>query len=260
MLNPDKWFTEGGQAEFEQKVSGHYGKVTNKTPLRPFHKNEQGSIWTPDEVRRDCGQFGYSYPEVQHWLPQYQSGGTFNREKYVASILETITLTYATSRRDAFHRVEMAEAGTPLPGGMTAADGKVSSKDYAVSIRYSKWVTMLCYIPHFWSRAQSNRFAFGGYPFNIQIFLQGADGTKTYEAEQYVTNAYNFSNPAVINGEEVCTNCTNLEGGNLKVSAYVPITTFLHRMLDTPRLASLEEEHVEKLLKGLYLRVTNLVS
>lgn len=119
---------------------------------------------------------------------------------------------------------------------------------------------MLCYIPHFWSRAQFNRFAFGGYPFNIQIFLEDADGTRTFGVEQYVTNAYNFSNPAIINGEEVCTNCTNLEGGNLKVSAYIPLTSFLLRMKEEKRLASLEEEDVEKLLKGLYWRVTNLVS
>lgn len=137
-MNPDNWFTEGDQAEFDQKVIGHDGKVTNKTPLRPFHKDEQGNIWTPDEVRRDCGQFGYSYPEVQHWLPQYQSDGTFDREKYVTSILETLNLKYGISRQEALHWLERAEGGTPLPGGMMAADGKVSIKDYAVSIRYSK--------------------------------------------------------------------------------------------------------------------------
>lgn len=116
------------------------------------------------------------------------------------------------------------------------------------------------FITHFGSQAQSNRFAFGGYPFNIQIFLEAVDGTRTFEVEQYVANAYNFSSPAVINGVEVCTNCTNLEGGNVKVSAYAPITSFLHRMIEEKRLASLEEENVNKLLKGLYWRITSLVS
>ena len=119
---------------------------------------------------------------------------------------------------------------------------------------------MLCYRPHVGPQAQSNRFAFGGYPFNIQVFLADADGKETYGVEQYVTNAYNFSSPAVINGEEVCTNCTNLEGGNVKVSAYAPITSFLHRLIAEKRLASLEKDNVEKLLKGLYWRVTSLVS
>ena len=112
--------------------------ITNKTPLRPFHKDEQGNIWTPDEVHGSCRDFGYSYPEVQRWLPQYQSGGSLDREKYETSIRETLNLTYGTCRRETLHRLEMAEAGTPLPGGMTGANGRVTSKDYAVSIRYSK--------------------------------------------------------------------------------------------------------------------------
>lgn len=104
--------------------------------------------------------------------------------------------------------------------------------------------------------AQFCRFAFGGHPFNIEIFLEPADGSGCDYRRDYVTNVYNFSRPAVVNGEEVCTNCSNLEGLDVRVSSYVPITPILNRLMQQGRLASLKKGDVEDLLKRLYWRVT----
>lgn len=138
-LNPDKWFTEGRLGEFDQKTIGLPEVITNKTPLRPFHKDEHGTTWTPDEVR-DLLQFGYSYPELQPWLPEYRSSdGSFSSQSYQSKIFETVNVKYGACRQQALQMLAQAQAGTaPLPGGMTEASEGVSALDYAISVRYSK--------------------------------------------------------------------------------------------------------------------------
>lgn len=60
----------------------------------------------------------------------------------------------------------------------------------------------------------------------------------------------------MVNGEEVCSNCTNLQGQNIQVSSYVPITPILNRLYKQGRLKSLKREDVEGELQRLYWNIT----
>ena len=59
-----------------------------------------------------------------------------------------------------------------------------------------------------------------------------------------------------MNGEEVCINCSSLEGQDVQVTSYVPITPFLNRMIKEQKLLSLDKVTVQEFLRGLYWRVT----
>ena len=147
-LNPDKWFEEDGQRLFDQQTIGLGNTVTTNTPLRPFHKDEQGTIWMPDEVC-DWLKLGYSYPELRPWLSKYRSGSSFNRDSYVTDIFESVNVTYGTSRREALHMLDEATSGTDLPDGMTLVGDGVASNDFAISVRYSKYATTSIHISCF---------------------------------------------------------------------------------------------------------------
>jgi hypothetical protein len=71
-----------------------------------------------------------------------------------------------------------------------------------------------------------------------------------------VTNVYNFSTPGTVNGQEVCSNCTDLQQRDVRLTAYVPITPILNRLILEDRLASLKKDDVEAVLKRLYWQVT----
>lgn len=287
-MNPDKWFTEGGQAEFAQKIIGmkESDKVTNKTPLRPFHKDKQGAVWIPDEVR-DHVRLGYTYPEIQPWREEFKTNGVLDRAKYVDSIKKVINDKYGKVRGQAIEILEEAQQNRPQPsvsgsggravaiavatatqtgspaiaiarafsggGGDEAAlqdagpvpegmkvvlgGNAIESNDFAISLRFS-------------------RFAFKGHPFSVHVYLAPADSSQPRDhARDYVGNVYNFSSPAVVNGQEVCSNCTTLQGQNVKMSAYLPINVVLNRLRNDGTLASFEKNDVSKLLERLYWRV-----
>lgn len=131
-LNPGKWFETDIQGEFDQKIVGMGDVVTNQTPLRPFHKDEQGTVWTPDDAR-DWYQLGYTYPELK------------TGKETIAQILEMVNDAYGVDRKQA---LKMAETATELPKGMEIIDKEygeeaekngVKSNDYALSIKYSKY-------------------------------------------------------------------------------------------------------------------------
>lgn len=129
-----------------------------------------------------------------------------------------------------------------VPGGMRiTADGHaIETNDFAISVRYS-------------------RFAFGGHPFNIEICLAPADSAQPRDpARDYIANVYNFSSPATIDGREVCSNCTTLQGQNLKVSSYVPVNVLLNKLLQEHSLPSLDTNVVTNALQRLYWRVVKV--
>ncbi|KAL3471608.1 hypothetical protein BJX99DRAFT_266607 [Aspergillus californicus] len=236
-LNPDKFFTNGYQGDFDQKVIGLPTTVTPTTPLRPFHKDVEGNYWTSEEVR-DFRALGYNYPELHPVKPGSQ--GAFDAEAYKTKLFEGVTLKYGVSRLEALTQLELSKngIGKPLPEGMREVHGGVAGNDFAISIRYSK-------------------FAFGGRPFNIEIYLEPADGSgRHFTPDEYVTNVYNFSTPGIVNGQEVCSNCTDLQTRDVKLTAYVPITPILNRLILEERLGSLKQDDVEPVLKRLYWRVT----
>ncbi|KAB8229895.1 uncharacterized protein BDW43DRAFT_302840 [Aspergillus alliaceus] len=215
------------------------GCSEHKEPLQPFHKDEQGTIWMAHDTR-DFRGLGYTYPELQPLLSQYQPGGVFNMDLYTASILRQINLKYGVSRYEALLLLEGAinGIGNPLPQGIRKMDEGVALNDVALSIRYSK-------------------FALGGYPFNIEIFLEPAEGSgRQFVPDEYVANVYNYSSPAVGNDGVSCTDYTPLKRQDLEVAAYIPLNSVLTRLLKDGRLKKLDMSDVEDVLKNLYWRVT----
>ncbi|KAL4924110.1 tyrosinase [Aspergillus undulatus] len=236
-LNPDKFFTDGYRGDFDQQVIGLPVTVTPTTPLRPFHKDEGGKYWTSEEVR-DFRTLGYTYPDLHPVKPGSEAG--FDADAYKTKLFEGVTLKYGVSRLEALTQLELSKAGVgkPLPEGMREVNGGIAGNDFAISIRYSK-------------------FAFGGRPFNIEIYLEPADGSgKHFTPDEYVTNVYNFSTPGTVNGQEVCSNCTDLQARDVRLTAYIPITPILNRLILEERLSSLKKDDVEAVLKRLYWQVT----
>lgn len=104
-----------------------------------------------------------------------------------------------------------------------------------------------------------SRFAFNGEPFNLEVFLRPKDASKdrkTFAPEEYVTNVYNFSQPAERDGHEVCSNCADRQAEDVMIQSYIPLTSYLIKMIQDKRLNDLEPPTVEQFLQGLYYRVT----
>lgn len=116
--------------------------MTPTTPLRPFHKDEEGHYWTSQEVQ-DFRALGYNYPDLHSVKPDSVAG--FDADAYKTKLLEQITLKYGVSRLEALTQLELSKSGVgkPLPEGMREVDGGIAGNDFAISIRYSKYVPYL---------------------------------------------------------------------------------------------------------------------
>jgi hypothetical protein len=89
---------------------------TPSTQLAPFHKDAQGNYFDSNDVRNWLS-FGYSYTELQPWLPQYNPGGQFNQTLYINDINQQINNLYGQTR-SVFLRRSVAQ---PSDGGAVAA-------------------------------------------------------------------------------------------------------------------------------------------
>jgi hypothetical protein len=121
-MNPDKWFEIDIQRYFDQKIRGSGEVITNTTPLRPFHKDTAGTVWTPADTR-DWFKLGYTYPEL------------VSGEETRAQILKMVNDNYGVTRGEV---LELAQNTTALPPGLELIDKGAKLNDYALSIRYSK--------------------------------------------------------------------------------------------------------------------------
>ncbi|KAF4626245.1 hypothetical protein G7Y89_g11919 [Cudoniella acicularis] len=224
-LNPKEWFKVDKTRPFDQKVIGMGNLVTSKTPFRPFHKDEKGTVWTADDAR-DWFKLGYTYPELQPWT---------DSKDPKAKLLGDISEKYGVSRK---MTLKMAVPGNELFGVAKNKENGASVMDYAISIKYSK-------------------FAMGGDPFNVEVYLgPNKKDEEKIPAEDFITSIYNFSQPAEQDGETVCSNCSEQEKQDVQVSAYIPLTMFLVEKIKQQQLQDLESATVEKLLKRICYRVT----
>lgn len=230
-LNPDKWIEESQVNEFFQEIIGlPIGtKITTETPLRPFHKDVGGTVMMPSDVRHPY-DLGYTYPELQTWKYDPQA---YTSEPFLKDLRKTINDLYGFSRQ------QLLDATSNLAGVEYLEDG-TKNLDFAFSIRYRK-------------------YAFGGEPFWIRIFLS-RDGVTQNAVTDLITEVYNFSqkpdDPA--SGKVVCTNCKDNENANLKSTAAISITPVLITLLKAgaKELPSLKKEDVlEFLKKRAYWRV-----
>ncbi|KAK6952426.1 hypothetical protein Daesc_006963 [Daldinia eschscholtzii] len=249
-LNPEKWFEVDIQRWFDQKIIGGGDIVTNKTPLRPFHRDEKGTPWTADDAR-DWFKLGYTYPELK------------TGKETSAQLFEMINTTYGIARQEGLKMTDVPPGMEIIDkeSGEDAGKGGVKMNDYALSIRYSKYVDSLSFKSLFlvFAPINSTRFALGGHPFNIQVFLRPEGETKnTFRTEDFVTNVFNFSQPAEQDGNEVCSNCKEGEEGDTQAIAYVPVTSYLIKMIQQQELSDLQPPTVEKVLARMYWRITDL--
>ncbi|KAK8108340.1 uncharacterized protein PG998_010353 [Apiospora kogelbergensis] len=264
-LNQDKWFTESPQGDFPQRTIGipKGDNIRSTTPLRPFHKDKAGAVWTPNEVRNHF-DLGYTYSGIEPWKPEYQTGGQPDRAKLVKSLKELINTQYGKCRQQAIEILDEAVSSGQTGGGGAPAN--------AVAIATSTGGSATA-IARAFSNPSDGPAAPGPVPrgmkiisggagiesndFAISVCLAPADASQPPDlARDYIGSVYNFSSPATNNGETVCSNCSTLERQNVMMSAYLPINLLLNKLLKENSLASLEKDEVESLLQRLYWRVT----
>ncbi|KAG9237189.1 putative tyrosinase [Amylocarpus encephaloides] len=94
------------------------GDIDVNTQLAPFSKNAAGDKFTAADVR-DHTKLGYTYPELQKWLPEHCVNGRFNLEKYQSSIRTQIECYYSTTGKTI----------TLLPGFEDVAKALMSAAD-----------------------------------------------------------------------------------------------------------------------------------
>ncbi|KZS90384.1 Di-copper centre-containing protein [Sistotremastrum niveocremeum HHB9708] len=222
-LNPNAWFTDPSQQLTDP--AGNWStpagtKVNPKWALAPFHVNTNGLYYNSDDIR-DWQKYGYSYPELQPWLPQYWPNGQFNQLLYTASIKAAVNNLYSNSR-------------SVLLGSTPSSDDKASHHDYVVNVVYKK-------------------FALGGDAFKVHIYV-GKD-------KEVGTVYNFSARPDETGGPEGCGNCRSQQEDETLATGQVHITVpLLHDVEDSAiPLSSLHPDHVEEYLKkNLHWKVTKL--
>jgi len=96
--NPRAWFDNIGLNDNGGTWSVPNGNYdTASTPLMPFCKDNNFTPYTSNDIQ-DWTTLGYSYPELQAWLPKYQVNGQFSYDTYVNDINTQINSLYARTR------------------------------------------------------------------------------------------------------------------------------------------------------------------
>ncbi|KZS90427.1 Di-copper centre-containing protein [Sistotremastrum niveocremeum HHB9708] len=224
-LNSDSWFEDPREqlADPEGNWSTPPGAIPTpeNTPLAPFHTDTAGTYWTSNDAR-EWLKYGYSYPELQQWLPKYRTGGRFNQELYKADIAKQVNALYSDTRQILLTRGPQSSRSSRGSAGHIVSS--VEGHDYVVNVAYE-------------------RFALAGLSFTIHIYI----GQNTC-----VGTLYNFSTPAHTTGvNDGCENCRRQESGHALCTGQVPITSSLLKYVadDGVPLSSMEPEQVEAYLK-----------
>ncbi|KAF3394050.1 Tyrosinase [Penicillium rolfsii] len=231
-LNPDKWLDNiPSDNATIQDSNGKDHDVNEVTPLQPFRSNAAGDYWTPEGVRYTTN-LGYTYPELQRWdTKYYHTKGVVDEELYRGDLTAVINDLYGVSRS------LVLDPKAPTPDGVDHIDGGLRITDFGFSIRFLK-------------------YAFGGQPFWIKLYLAQEEGIQTAVTD-LIAEIYNFSQRPELDGATTCGNCKKGEKILIKSTAYVPITPVLYRLLSTGRkLKTLTRNEVLAYLrKRAYWRV-----
>ncbi|KAJ5541865.1 hypothetical protein N7461_007868 [Penicillium sp. DV-2018c] len=219
-LNPEKWLNN--IPADNATIRDSYGKehaVNGDTPLQPFRRDAGGNYWTPDGVRF-TPNLGYSYPELPRWDSKYrQEDGTLNQSLFQENITTIINRLYGVSRDLAL------DPKLPPPKGVEAIDGGLRMTDFAFSVRFLK-------------------YAFGGRPFWVKLYLAQEDGVQT-PLTDLIAEVYNFSQKPELDGLSVCGNCTKGQALRIRSTAYIPISPVLYKLVRSGRkLTSLTRDEV----------------
>jgi tyrosinase len=112
----------------------HGTRERSTTPLAPFSKDERGTIWTSDGCR-SFKDLGYSFEELQDWLPKYNTDGKFNEPLFVADVRQSLIDKYgwALPRIAQLRRLAQVPQGTVRSQAESHAQGALASAESKVS-------------------------------------------------------------------------------------------------------------------------------
>jgi tyrosinase len=155
-LNPTVWFSDPNQQLSDE---GNWSIPPNtidtpSTPLAPFHTDTNGTLYAPDAVR-DWTKLGYTYTELQPWLPKYQVDGQFSQEAYINDVKEQVNNLYSSTRtmllKTPQEDIKAPQAAVPQAAAPQAAapqqvlaavapqeKAQVTHDDYIVNVMYKK--------------------------------------------------------------------------------------------------------------------------
>ncbi|KAI0854170.1 Di-copper centre-containing protein [Daldinia vernicosa] len=206
--NKDNWF----ERQDEQLVDNGTWSIekgstdTPKTPLTPFHKDTEGTYFTSDDIR-DWTQWGYSYPELQPWLPKYKPEGKFDKQLYLNDIQNQLKKLYSSPE------VEDAPA------------------DIIVNVEYKRFA--LDGIPY-------TVYFFIGDEDKINQYKE-----PLYTHPSLVGYVYTFTNPVYQNPDAPgCGHCRAKSAEGTTSTAQIPITAaLLPRVSSSQDVASTTSSH-----------------
>lgn len=116
-LYPNAWFDGSSGSD----------NVTSKTPLEPFHRDERGTVYTSDDVRR-WFDLGYTYPELRPWLHP-------DNNRYIQEVRSQVNQLYGRTRQDVLfrsHTVAFSKADE------VEGEAMMHHSDYIVDIEFER--------------------------------------------------------------------------------------------------------------------------
>ncbi|KAI8958938.1 Di-copper centre-containing protein [Daldinia sp. FL1419] len=186
--NKENWFESPSEQLQDNGTWSieHNAIDTPKTPLTPFHKDTEGTYFNSDDIR-EWTKWGYSYPELQPWLPKYKQDGEFNKQLYLNDIQDQLKRLYSSPE------VEKAPA------------------DVIVNVEYKRFA--LDGIPY-------TIYFFIGDEDELKEYKE-----PLYTHPSLVGYVYTFTNPAFQNANTPgCGNCRTKATEGTKSTAQIPIT------------------------------------
>ena len=192
------------------------------TFLKPFHDDKNFGKWNSNKARYWRESCGYSYPELQPWLPEYQKGdGSIDKERYLISLTNAINALYGTTRALALKPPNGIKPPTPTVEGAHVYNDYVAIASYEKYSRHiSRDFLKIC-------AYNVSRFALGGAPFTIHILM----GPERSEHSGFYSNEigliFNFT--AQLPGEDGsgCANCAVQATRGAKATGLLPLTPSL---------------------------------
>ncbi|KAL3427941.1 tyrosinase [Phlyctema vagabunda] len=272
--------------KYVEPFSAERGRIDPNISLLPFHKDTVGSTWTAASCRYQQKDLYYTYPELQRWLDKYKTNGKFDEVKYQKALRTAIELKYSTTgkatlqlpQNDGLATTQLlslnaenfqienfppplvakaqalatskTEQQQPIVPNSSELQEKWEENDYVVNVLY-------------------DRFALGGYPYLIRIFLGDVpEGPPFYfvDTPTQVGLVYNFSGPTESRGQgpEGCANCTRQQQDHELSTGQVILTDYLieriHKHVQERGLTlqTLSREEVVQYLKNnLHWRISD---
>ncbi|KAL8832127.1 MAG: hypothetical protein Q9191_000449 [Dirinaria sp. TL-2023a] len=248
--------------------------------LAPFHMNDHGKLYDSASCSDQRQNLGYTYPDLQVWLEEYKTGGVFDKQKYQTKLRTAIELKYSTTGKFALQLPENERIATIHMSNMTAENLATEhfpplliQKAERIKVEHPEPIAPLqdiWYANDYVVDVVYDRFAIGGYPYHIRLFLGDVPpeghSLSFGDTPTQVGHIYNFSGPMNARGAtaEGCENCKAqyekhaLSAGQIVLTDYLVEDIIKERQQRGLTLASLSRsEVIEYLRKNLHWRITD---